>query len=347
MFTLSDQKWGEFKLIDFFDIKLSSDDLQEKNLKTGPFPLISSGNLNNGVVKLIEKQSSNCFPENIISVDMFGKAFTHSYKSYAVSHGRVNLLIPKFKMNRLLLLFFCNVIEQSTNLIFSYNRMCSSSRLQNIKILLPVTTNNTPDFEFMEAYIKQEEDKILKDYKKYVSNIEIKDIPKLEEKEWKSFILSKIFDKIQRGKRLIKSNQKPGIKPFISSSKTSNGVDNFISNSKGVRSFKDCISVANSGSVGTAFYEPYEFVASDHVTSLKKENLNKYHYLFITQILKSDFSDKYSFNHEISDKRMKREQIYLPVDNKGNPDYEYMEQYMKNIMGKQYQDYLEYLENRE
>ena len=34
----------------------------------------------------------------------------------------------------------------------------------------------------------------------------------------------------------------------------------------------------------------------------------------------------------------------LPVNDAGNPDYEYMEQYIKNLMIKKYKEYIEYVE---
>ena len=51
-----------------------------------------------------------------------------------------------------------------------------------------------------------------------------------------------------------------------------NGVDNFIANDKGVRCFENCLTLANSGSVGATFFHHYRFVASDHVTALELEN---------------------------------------------------------------------------
>ena len=59
----------------------------------------------------------------------------------------------------------------------------------------------------------------------------------------------------------------------------------------------------------------------------------------------SRISDKYSFNREINDFRISNEKILLPVNEDGNPDYEYMEQYIKNIMYKQYKRYLDFLED--
>ena len=93
--------------------------------------------------------------------------------------------------------------------------------------------------------------------------------------------------------------------PYISSSSLNNGVDNYICNKENVRIFKDCLTLANSGSVGTCFYQPFEFVASDHVTKLENNNFNKYIYLFISAIL-CKISTKYSFNREINNDRIKK-----------------------------------------
>ena len=120
-----------------------------------------------------------------------------------------------------------------------------------------------------------------------------------------------------------------------------NGVDNYISNEIGVRFFENCLSLANSGSVGSCFYEPFKFVASDHITHLKNSLNNKFSYLFETTLL-NRLSEKYNFNREINDKRISSEIIILPITSDGTPDYEYMEQYIKNFMYKKLSEYFKY-----
>lgn len=133
--------------------------------------------------------------------------------------------------------------------------------------------------------------------------------------------------------------------PYVSSSALNNGVDDYVSNNNGVRRFSNCLSLANSGSVGSSFYEPFEFVASDHITHLKNEKFNKYHYLFLATVT-SRLSQKYNFNREINDKRISREIILLPLNDKGEPDYEYMEKYSKNLLCEKIQMYIKYIENK-
>jgi len=163
----------------------------------------------------------------------------------------------------------------------------------------------------------------------------------LEGREWKAFLLKDIFLWVQRGKRLKKENQKNGSTPYISSTSLNNGVDNFIGNQFGIRKFSDCLTIANSGSVGSAFFHSYSFVASDHVTHLKGENFNKFSYLFVLSILRR-LSEKYNFNREINDKRISRERIVLPVTPSGGPDYEFMEFYVKRLFTQKISEYEDY-----
>lgn len=165
---------------------------------------------------------------------------------------------------------------------------------------------------------------------------------RLEEMRWKAFDIGEIFPVIQRGKRLKTEDHIFGQTPYVSSSSVQNGVDNFVSNVDGVRRFKNCLTLANSGSVGEAFYQPFEFVASDHVTKLENPLFDKYMYLFVATEVKR-LAEKYSFNREINDSRLRREKIMLPVDECGKPDYAFMSAYMKRMefeLQKQYLDYL-------
>ena len=82
--------------------------------------------------------------------------------------------------------------------------------------------------------------------------------------------------------------------------------------------------------MGSAFYHRYRFVASDHVTRLQREGLDKYAYLFMVPII-NRLSEKYSFNREINDERIKREKILLPVDNKGEIDFAFMSAFMREV----------------
>lgn len=165
--------------------------------------------------------------------------------------------------------------------------------------------------------------------------------------DWKVFSLTEIFVEIQRGKRLKKDDHIDGVIPYASSTSLNNGIDGFIGNTNGgVRSFANCLTIANSGSVGSTFFQPFRVIASDHVTKLENKQFNKYTYLFLATMI-SRVSEKYGFNREINDQRIKKEKILLPVNSKGNPDYAFMERYMKQKEIKLLASYEHFISSRE
>lgn len=168
---------------------------------------------------------------------------------------------------------------------------------------------------------------------------------KLDERDWMDFAVPEIFQNIQRGKRLKNADHIPGIVPYVSSTANNNGVDDYIEATEGTRVFKNCISLANSGSVGTAFYEPFAFVASDHITSLECKEANEYIYLFLITVLEQQGSN-FNFNREINDIRIKKMRVMLPVTDDGEPDFQFMEDYIRELMTAKREQYQAYVEKR-
>lgn len=142
-----------------------------------------------------------------------------------------------------------------------------------------------------------------------------------------------------------KANHIPGNIPYVSSTATENGTDGSCGNSIGVRIFEDCITIANSGSVGACFYHPYRFIASDHVTALKKLGICADCYLSLS-VLISRLGEKYNFNREINDTRLSREQIMLPILDDGSPDYDYLAKYTQHKRKKMLNKYRKYVESK-
>lgn len=152
-------------------------------------------------------------------------------------------------------------------------------------------------------------------------------------KESKLFDFSEIFTS-KRGKRLIEQDQIIGDIAYVSSTKNNNGISGYINPPDFMIRYHNKMTLANSGSVGYCFYHDYEFVASDHVTVIgirdEKIQLNKYIALYLKPIFES-MKYKYNFGREISDNRIHREKVMLPITSKGTPDWKYMEDYIKKL----------------
>lgn len=154
----------------------------------------------------------------------------------------------------------------------------------------------------------------------------------LSDRNWKAFSVEDIFKKIKRGRRFVLSAQKKGEYPYISSRSSNNGIDSFtLPTSKNVL-FSQSVGINNSGSVGIAFFHPYKAIFSDHVTTCISPAIkNRYIGLFLVTALENGSKNRYSFNYEMNDYRLKRSKILLPVDSNGKPDYDFMENYMRQV----------------
>lgn len=336
--------WKLFNLKDLFTIEKGTR-LTIENRIYGDIPFVTAGHENQGVSSFIGNTDLKIF-KNSITIDMFAEAF---YRDYSFCcDDNIHVLTPyDDKIDKYASLFIVTVINAGND-VWSYGKQYRLKTFDRHKIILPITEKENPDYEYMSKFMKNIEQKQLKKYEKYLNNLANwgGGNYRLNSVEWKEFYLNELFEDIQRGKRLTKSNFINGKIPYISSSAESNGVDSFIGNGKNVRVFNDCLTLANSGSVGSTFYHPYTFVASDHVTHLKNINFNKYIYLFLASIIKR-LGNKYNFNREINDNRLKREIIVLPVNDEGNINYPFIEDYMKSLEIKMINKYLKYLEKQQ
>ncbi len=344
-FKLSDREWKEFRIGDLFEVTGSVTTKPQNLIENGFIPRITCSATNNALDDFYQNKATE--KGGVLTVDSatIGYVSYQSHDFIATDHVEKITNKDNSYISRFIGLFEKQCIDKATISKYGYGYKFAQERIKNQKILLPVSENGEPDFDFMENYIHELEQEKLSEYKSYaqklVSELCYQEIEPLENKKWKAFLLTDLFDTIQRGKRLTKENQKDGSIPYVSSSAQNNGVDNYISNTMGVRFFENCLSLANSGSVGSCFYEPFKFVASDHITHLKNLKNTKYSYLFTVTLL-NRLSQKYNFNREINDKRISNEIIILPITSHGKPDYAYMEQYTKNLMLRKYCEYLDY-----
>ncbi|WP_026728860.1 restriction endonuclease subunit S [Flavobacterium denitrificans] len=342
-------EWEEFEIGEIFEIEkgsnksLSSELSQEYSIDYVGATSRNNGNVgfvNNNYIKYLK--NGNCLVFINTGEGSVGDAVYK--KNCFIPSNNVTIGRSKF-LNEYVGQFIVTINNNQSNK-YSYGYIRNEKRLKRDKIILPVYQGE-PDYTFMEQFIRQKEKEKLIKYHTYVTKRieQVKDfteVEPIENKEWREFFFNEIFTVIQRGKRLKKEDHVKGLMPYVSSSAINNGVDGFVSNKDSVRIFDNCLSLANSGSVGATFFQPFKYVASDHITKLENTNFNEFIYIFISTITKR-LSEKYSFNREINDQRIKREKIVLPIDKKGKPDYVYMENYIKK---KEYEKLTKYIEGK-
>ena len=153
------REWREFRVGELFDAALSKDDIQPKVIVEGNTPLVSSGKENNGMIALIDNKNARLWEANTLTVDMFGKVFYQEQPYYAVSHGRVNILMPRMPMTKHCMQFIGCAIERVTSDKYAFSEMCTGTKLLKDVILLPKDKTGQPDWAYMEEYMRKVEEK--------------------------------------------------------------------------------------------------------------------------------------------------------------------------------------------
>lgn len=157
----------------------------------------------------------------------------------------------------------------------------------------------------------------------------------LNEESWKEFRLGDLFE-IKKGKRLTSEDQTEGTTPYIGAIDSNNGVANKIGQDP-IHS-GNTISLSYNGSVGEAFYQPVPFWATDDVNVLyfKETNgvaFNLYIALFICSVLKAE-KYRFSYGRKWTLENMNNTIIKLPATEDNNPNWIFMEQYIKSLNHK-------------
>lgn len=153
-------KWKEFPITDFFTLSLPKGDLQVKKIEDGDVPLITPSNYNNGLLQNISSTSpSTLYKGNSLTVDMFGNAYFQEKDYFVTAHGHVNVLIPKINMNKYIGWFMATSIKAMFANKYHFADMCTQKVLKKEVINLPVSMDETPDWVYMEKYMKEIEKK--------------------------------------------------------------------------------------------------------------------------------------------------------------------------------------------
>lgn len=161
---LESKRWKDFFLSDYFAIEKGNQN-NMSSLTIGEVPLVSAKKCDNGYKSFVSPNGKKHFPGGIITLNNDGDggagiAYYQPYKMALDSH--VTALVPKIPMNRYVLLFVAMCITKQRNR-FGHGYSLNSNRLRTFKFMLPLKdSEETPDWVYMEAYMRYKEQSILK-----------------------------------------------------------------------------------------------------------------------------------------------------------------------------------------
>ena len=307
------------KISDLFDVKygvnLELVNLEEclKNERDS-INFVSRTEKNNGISAYVERNFDiEPNPANTISVAGGGSVLATFYQHEEYYSGRdLYVLIPKKEYTELEMLYFVYCIRLN-KYRYNYGRQANKT-LKDIEI----PESMPAEWQKIDLDKFKPNSKPLID-KKMELNID----------SWKEFEIEEIFN-IKSAKvssKLDLEDWGTGSYPFVTGQVENNGVEGFYDfyneNSKVItidRIF--CNFVA---------YQPLKFSANDNVKILEpKFEINQYIGIFIATIIKNE-KYRYSYGRITSQNRLGKTKIKLPVNHYGQPDWRWMEDYIKSL----------------
>ena len=319
---LDTSNWKVFKLEELFEISGTKttplDDLREYG--SGKYPYVTTQSTNNGVAGFFNYYTES---GNVLVMDSAVAGFCSYQEENFSASDHVEKLVPKFRLNRYIGLFLASVINLN-QYRFSYGRKANQKQIKNLEIKLPVTKENKIDLDYIEDFMKGLWGGSLKTSVPY-SKIEF------DTSTWKEFTVSDIFD-CKTTKAVSSDELIDGDILYVTRSATNNGVSGSLQKINSKINKSNCITIGAEGKF--AFYQDVEFEAGVKIYALRNGSLNKYNALFLCTLLNLEVY-KYNYGRARVLEKIKSEKIKLPVNSLGQPDYSYMENYIKQL---QYSD---------
>ncbi|MDR1355463.1 MAG: restriction endonuclease subunit S [Propionibacteriaceae bacterium] len=144
--------WREFQLEQLFNFAKGKR-LRKADMLTGSTNYLGAISGNNGIRQLVDAPA--IFKANCITINYngsVGEAFYQSAPFWATDD--INVLYANgWTLNKYIALFIITVIK-TNRYRFSYGRKWTLEKMQKSLIKLPVTSQGSPDWGYMERYIK-------------------------------------------------------------------------------------------------------------------------------------------------------------------------------------------------
>lgn len=166
--SLNTRASRDFSFSQLFDHIIQGRRLKKRDQSAGSTPFIMAGVTNTGIAQYIGNDVRT-FPENSLTVDIFGNVFYRSYE-YGMgddtgAYWSVDTFIPKFSM-----LYIATAMTKFMKGKFDFSHKLRSSRSLDFKIQLPIKADGNPDYEYMNLVILAMQKVVIKNLVNYLDH---------------------------------------------------------------------------------------------------------------------------------------------------------------------------------
>lgn len=346
MSKIDTSSWKKFKISELFDVKKGKR-LTQADMIPGNIKFVGATSTNNGETARIGN-TEHIHSANTITVTYNGSVGEVFYQDEPFwASDDVNVLYPKFEMTVQVALFLISVIKKLRDK-YSYNQKWVKEALENDEILLPVTTVEQPDWDYMQERIAELEQERIAELEQYLVATGLNDYTLTDEdlktlflsgsrrdeagnllvvaglrKEMKEFRIPAVFD-IKNGHNVLKTDVQlgSGKRPYVTAGESNNSVMGYVDYDESMLETGNCIFIGGKTMVVSYQEDPFFSNDSHNLLLYCKDaaGCGKLVSLYmISQLEKALW--RYSWNDSISFKKIQKESFMLPIqtDATGRP----------------------------
>ena len=169
---------------------------------------------------------------------------------------------------------------------------------------------------------------------------------KLTDVEWGEFKVKDIFE-VTNSKPYHKNNlkiTKKGI-PYITRTSFNNGLEEIVENINVHKNPKNTISLGAENA--DFFYQSVEYITGNKMYFIQNDKISKNVGIFLVQSFRNSIKDcGFGYGKGLTGTRFKERIVMLPMDSQGQPNWQFMEDYIKQEQKQQAQKIIDYYERK-
>ena len=285
---------------------------------------ITRSKFNNGLkARVVRLDKFKVNPAGTISFGAENADFFYQTEPYIT--GNKMYYIDTTALSERACRFLKSILEATFTANYSFSDGMIPARIYDECIKLPTAPDGAPDWAYMESYMANLEAKVAESLT-LLQAAKDAEKKKVDTREWGEFRVGELFIQ-ERGKEKAPKQNELGDCPLIQETNTNNGFDRMVVPTKIIKGNSITVSINYAQNV---FYQADDFCASVNIAVLRNNHLNRYNSQFVCSVLRNAHQ-KFDYTSKISKELLNKETIMLPVDKTGQPDWAYMEEYMRKV----------------
>lgn len=355
---LSDvSKWNKYRLGDtkYFNIERGSSEYL-KNMAPGDIPYISTTEKNNGITAFVSDSNRKGGLISLAYDGTIGACF-YQPEPFFASEKIVTIDTVERPLTKNIAIFLIAILRLESQM-YSYGgrKWTVEQQLKQTYIRLPSKDDGCIDYDYMEEYIDSLGGEIsdIPDYfleegfdqacwyldnidqesfeVDYAGSIERKKI-QLSERKWDFFKLSDYVTDVHNGKSYNASDLTIAADgddyiSYVTRTDQNNGIAMFVESLE-YEGIEKGGAITVGDTTATIFFQEHDFITGPHIIVLRADWFNVYTASFLIALLNIEKYRYPVFGRAFTKDLIRDTMLYLPVNENNEPDFSFMEEYVK------------------